>query len=298
MLNKAEYPRTVTAVQSLLLNYQPNYNSNRNSQSNGVRNQLMFAQRRKIGDNEGNRKEKYKRPRRNLDHTTCNNCGEKWHYYGNSDCPTQANLKEDAEVFRKMNQDKYSNKPPGGGYQKVLVNVKDPLCSLIMGDPTKEWVKPPSPGLIFFQTSTQEVPQTEHIKNSVKKGNAIIMHLGDNILTAVVEAVIDENWCLLDNQLTCNAFINGKYLSNIRYAPDGQYLRVHCKSGVTHTNKIGDLPRYSDPVWYNPKVIAIILSLGLVHKNHPVTYNSQAVSEFVIHIPQWPTFKITKAGMF
>ena len=27
VLNKAEYPRTVTAVQSLLLNYQPNYNS-------------------------------------------------------------------------------------------------------------------------------------------------------------------------------------------------------------------------------------------------------------------------------
>ena len=33
-LNKAEYPRTVTAVQSLFLNYQPNYKYNRNSQSN------------------------------------------------------------------------------------------------------------------------------------------------------------------------------------------------------------------------------------------------------------------------
>ena len=45
VLNKAEYPRTVTPVQSLLLNYQPNYNSHRNSQSNRVSNQLMFAQR-------------------------------------------------------------------------------------------------------------------------------------------------------------------------------------------------------------------------------------------------------------
>ena len=52
--NKAEYPRTVTAVQSLLLNYQPTYNSNRNFQSNSVRNQLMFAQGRKTGVNEGN----------------------------------------------------------------------------------------------------------------------------------------------------------------------------------------------------------------------------------------------------
>ena len=50
VLNKAEYPRTVTTVQSLLLNYQPNYNSHKNSQSNGVSNQLMFAQREKTGD--------------------------------------------------------------------------------------------------------------------------------------------------------------------------------------------------------------------------------------------------------
>ena len=101
------------------------------------------------------------------------------------------------------------------------------------------------------------------------------MHLGDTILAAAAEARIDENWCLIENHSTCNAFFNEKYLSNIRDAPGGQYLRVHFNSGVTHTKTIGDLPRYSDPVWYNPKVIAIILSLGLVQKNHPVTYNIQ-----------------------
>ena len=71
VLNKAGYPRTVTAVQSLLLNYQPNYNSHRNSQSKGVCNQLMFAQRGKTGDDEGDGKEKEHRPRRNMDHITC-----------------------------------------------------------------------------------------------------------------------------------------------------------------------------------------------------------------------------------
>ena len=49
VLNKSGYPRPVTALQSLLLNYQPNYNSHRNYQSNGVSNQLMFAQRGKLG---------------------------------------------------------------------------------------------------------------------------------------------------------------------------------------------------------------------------------------------------------
>ena len=56
VLKKAEYPRTVTAVQSLLLNYQPTYNSHRNSQSNRVINQLIFAQRGKTGDGEGDGK--------------------------------------------------------------------------------------------------------------------------------------------------------------------------------------------------------------------------------------------------
>ena len=114
-----------------------------------------------------------------------------------------------------MKQEKSSNKPPGGGYQKELVNVKDASCSLIMEDPTEEWGKLPSPGLMFYQTSTQEVTHAEPINNSVNKGNASIIHVGDNILASTAEARIDENWCLLDNQSTCNAFINEKYLSNI-----------------------------------------------------------------------------------
>ena len=72
LLNKAEYPRMVTAVQSLLLNYQPNYNSNRSSQSNRVRKQLIFAQREKTRDDEGDGKKKEQRPRINMDHITCN----------------------------------------------------------------------------------------------------------------------------------------------------------------------------------------------------------------------------------
>ena len=90
--------------------------------------------------------------------------------------------------------------------------------------------------------------QNKSIKISVGKGDASIMHVGDTILAAAAEAGIDENWCLLNNQSTCNAFINVKYLLNIRDAPYGKYLRVHCNAGVTHTNKIGGLPGYSDPV--------------------------------------------------
>ena len=110
------------------------------------------------------------------------------------------------------------------------------------GAPTNGWGKLPSSGLVLCQTSTQEVPQTEPIKNSVKKGNSIIIHVGDTIMAAAADAGIDENWYLLDNQSTCKAFINKKYLSNIRDSPDGQYLRVHYNAVVTHTKTLVTSP--------------------------------------------------------
>ena len=74
-----------------------------------------------------------------------------------------------------------------------MVNVKDALCSLMMGSPTKEWGEPSSTGLMFFQTSTQEVSQTEPTNKNMKKGNASTMHMGNTILTAAAEAGINEN---------------------------------------------------------------------------------------------------------
>ena len=135
-----------------------------------------------------------------------------------------------------------------------------------MGSSTEEWGEPPSPGIILCQTPTHKVPHTEPINNNMKKGNVRIMHVGDTILAAAAEDGTNENWCLLGNQLTCNAFINRKYLSDFRDDPDGKYLRVHCNLGVKQTNKIGDLPGYSDSIWYKPKEIANILLFGLVQK--------------------------------
>ena len=59
------------------------------------------------------------------------------------------------------------------------------------------------------------------------------MCVGYTIRAATLESIIEENWCLLDNQATLKTFVSGKYLSNIRDAPDGQYLCVHCNSVVT-----------------------------------------------------------------
>ena len=80
-------------VQSLLLNYQTKYSSNKQSQYNCFTTQLIFAQRGKTGDDNGETKYKKEKPLRNLEHITCNGCGEKVHYAGNNGCYTQKKSK-------------------------------------------------------------------------------------------------------------------------------------------------------------------------------------------------------------
>ena len=111
-------------------------------------------------------------------------------------------------------------------------------------------------------------PITDKVKDvfSCNKRNVNIIRLGYTILASTAEAGIDKNWCLIHNNLTHNAFINVKYMSNIRDAPDIQYPHFHCNTGVTYTNNIGELPGYSNTVWYNPEGISNILSLVLLQK--------------------------------
>ena len=87
--------------------------------------------------------------------------------------------------------------PDGGGQQRTLVNVEDASCSLMMGIPTEEWDYLPSPGLMFYHNSSQEVLQMKLITDKVQevlsrnKHNANIMHVGDTILADAAEAIID-----------------------------------------------------------------------------------------------------------
>ena len=76
------------------------------SQSQGVSNQLVFSQRGKTGDDEGETKEDKRNPQRNLEHITWNDCGDKGPYVVNGEWSTQVKLKEDLETFRNMKQRK------------------------------------------------------------------------------------------------------------------------------------------------------------------------------------------------
>ena len=59
-----------------------------------------------------------KPPRRNLEHITCNYCGEKGHYGGNRKLSIETKIKYDKEAFIKMKQGNFGIKPPDGGGEK------------------------------------------------------------------------------------------------------------------------------------------------------------------------------------
>ena len=74
--------------------------------------------------------------------------------------------------------------------------------------------------------------------------------------------IININWCLLDNQSTCDIFHNSVFLTNIRLAPDGREIDIHCNAGILVVTMVGDLDGYGT-VWYHSEAIANILSLSL-----------------------------------
>ena len=108
----------------------------------------------------------------------------------------------------------------------------------MMGIPTKEWDDLPPPGIMFCNTSSHAVLKMDSNTDEAlemflhNNKNANIMRVGYTILAAAEESGIDENWCLLYNQSTCNAFIIGKYLSNIRDDAYRQNPSFLCNAGV------------------------------------------------------------------
>ena len=90
--------------------------------------------------------------------------------------------------------------------------------------------------------------------------------------------------CLVgDSGAGCSVISNRTMLTNIRKAPGNKLMRIHCNSGVVETNRIGDLAGYG-VVWYNPKGIANILSLGEASRKHRITMDSSIDNAIYLHL--------------
>ena len=95
------------------------------------------------------------------------------------------------------------------------------------------------------------------------------------------DGCVPKSWILLDNQSTVDVFYNPDLLTDIREVEES--MSIHCNSGVTTTNWVGELSGYGT-VWFHPNGIANILSLARVkEQGYRVTYDSIAGNRFVIH---------------
>ena len=77
-------------------------------------------------------------------------------------------------------------------------------------------------------------------------------------------------------------------------------MYVRCNAGVTTTNLMGWLRDYPQPVWYNPKGVANILSLYLLQTYYHVQYDSKKENSFLVTLQDgtiiW--FSPTKKGLY
>jgi hypothetical protein len=104
-------------------------------------------------------------------------------------------------------------------------------------------------------------------------------------------------WILLDKQATVDVFYKKELLENIRRSDT--HMDIHCNTGMTSMNLIGDLPGYLE-VWYHLNGIANILSLARVKEKHRVTFDSNGQNQFEVHKYNGTTryFKQSRRGLY
>ena len=99
---------------------------------------------------------------------------------------------------------------------------------------------------------------------------------------------IPDNWILLDSQSTVDIFCNPRLVENINRVKDR--MKIQCNAGTWVTNLVGDLPGYG-AVWFDPRVIANVLSLKLVKEKYHIQYDSNGKDGFVVTKPNRERFK-------
>jgi hypothetical protein len=106
------------------------------------------------------------------------------------------------------------------------------------------------------------------------------------------------NILLLDSCSSVNLVCNSALLHDITTVDWS--MRVRCNAGVRSTNQQGRLGNFPEPVWYNPKGVANILSLNSVKKYYKVTYDSNEGDAFIVTDDQGLKlhFTPTKNGLY
>jgi hypothetical protein len=87
-----------------------------------------------------------------------------------------------------------------------------------------------------------------------------------------------EDYVLLDNQSTDNVFCNPRLVSNI-WRGERQW-KLESNGGILPISQIANVKGFEQDVWFSRKAITNILSLRLVKREFPVSYDGE---NFIVH---------------
>jgi hypothetical protein len=73
-------------------------------------------------------------------------------------------------------------------------------------------------------------------------------------------------------------------------------MHVRCNAGVTTTNLMGWLGDFPEPVWFNPKGVANILSLFIVMKYYHVQLDSKKDNAMTVTNPNGKVSRFAPMG--
>jgi hypothetical protein len=96
------------------------------------------------------------------------------------------------------------------------------------------------------------------------------------------------NMLLLDSCSMVCLLSNGSILHGIHMV--NQCMHVCCNAGVWVTNQMGYLGDFPEPVWYDPKGVANILSLFVMQKYFRIQYDSLKGNHFIMSTPNKKAF--------
>ena len=87
--------------------------------------------------------------------------------------------------------------------------------------------------------------------------------------------VLSKGTVLIDSASTVNKYANGRLLHGLHKVKRGIFVK--CNAGMVYVDQKGYFGSFPEPVWFNPKGIANILSKYLLAQHYHVWYDNNVL---------------------